>query len=74
MSSGPVLYIGFQQASYTFSESEQSSPQICVIVNGTTLGVTAVVEVTINGNSAQGMFQTGFTCVINQSSASISAT
>lgn len=52
----PMLYIGFEQAMYTFSESgAETNPQVCVTVSGESTGVTAVVEVTINPITAQGM-------------------
>lgn len=50
-----MLFIGFEQAAYTFSESrEETIPQLCITISGASEGVRAVVQITTSPETAQG--------------------
>lgn len=52
----PMIYVGFEQTAYTFSESElEASNEVCVVVSEASPGVSAVVEVTLRQDTALGM-------------------
>ena len=52
----PMLFIGFEQAAYTFSESQATTPQLCVTISGASDGVRAVVQITTSPETAQGSY------------------
>ena len=51
-----MLFIGFEQVAYTFSESQATTPQLCVTISGTSDGVRAVVQITTSPEIAQGSY------------------
>lgn len=50
-----MLFVGFEQATYTFSESQETNPQLCVTISGAADSVRAVVKITTTPETAQGI-------------------
>lgn len=52
----PELTVGFEQSAYTFYESRQeTTPQVCVSVSTESPDIAAVLEITINPDTARGI-------------------
>ena len=52
----PELSVGFEQSAYTFYESRQETiPLICVSVSTESPDIEAVLEITINPDTARGI-------------------